>query len=480
MNFEFIRYIMGWLLNFQGGFLLVPCIVAMIYGEKSGYAFFVSSLISFVFGIICIRSKPKSKAFYAKEGFITVALGWIVFSISGALPFIISGEIPDIFNALFETISGYTTTGATILSNVEGLSKCLLFWRSFTHWIGGMGVLVFILSILPLAGGNNMHIMRAESPGPSVGKLVPRVRSTAMILYGIYAALTVAECILLLFGGMSFFDAINTALATAGTGGFGIRNSSMAEYSIYIQNVVAIFMVLFGVNFSIYFLLLVRKPKDALKSEELITYFAIILISTVVIGFNARDSFSSIWMALQQAFFQVGSIITTTGFSTVDFNLWPSLSKSIIVILMFVGACAGSTGGGIKVSRIIISWKNLKSEISSFVHPKRVKVIHLEGRKVGNEVLRSVNIYLVLYVLVFAVSMLLISLENGSFETNFTAVSATLNNIGPGLDGVGPMENFGTFNSFSKCVFMFDMLAGRLELIPMIVLFCPWIWKKKK
>ncbi len=269
MNFEFIRYIMGWLLNFQGGFLLVPCIVAMIYGEKSGYAFFVSSLISFVFGIICIRSKPKSKAFYAKEGFITVALGWIVFSISGALPFIISGEIPDIFNALFETISGYTTTGATILSNVEGLSKCLLFWRSFTHWIGGMGVLVFILSILPLAGGNNMHIMRAESPGPSVGKLVPRVRSTAMILYGIYAALTVAECILLLFGGMSFFDAINTALATAGTGGFGIRNSSMAEYSIYIQNVVAIFMVLFGVNFSIYFLLLVRKPKDALKVKNL-------------------------------------------------------------------------------------------------------------------------------------------------------------------------------------------------------------------
>ena len=480
MNFGFIIYIIGWLLNVQGGFLLVPCIVAMIYGEKSGFAFLISAIISFILGIICTRKKPQNRSFYAKEGFITVALGWIVFSISGALPFIISGEIPDVFNALFETISGYTTTGATILSDVESLSKSLLFWRSFTHWIGGMGVLVFILSILPLAGGNNMHLMRAESPGPSVGKLVPRVRSTAMILYGIYAALTVLECILLLLGGMSAFDAINTSLATAGTGGFGIRNTSMAEYSVYIQNVVAVFMVLFGVNFSIYFLLLVRKPKDALKSEELRTYLGIILISTVVIGFNIRDSFSSIWMALQQAFFQVGSIITTTGFSTLDFNMWPSLSKSILVILMFIGACAGSTGGGIKVSRIIISWKNLRNEISSFVHPKSIQVIRLEEKKVGSEVLRSVNVYLVLYVLIFAASVLLISLENGSFETNFTAVAATLNNIGPGLDGVGPMENFGTFSAFSKCVFMFDMLAGRLELIPMIILFSPWVWRNKK
>ena len=480
MNFGFITYIIGWILNFQGAFLLVPCIVAMIYNEKSGFAFLISSLISFVVGMLCTRKKIENRSFYAKEGFITVALGWIALSVSGALPFIISREIPDIFNALFESISGYTTTGATILSDVESLSKCLLFWRSFTHWIGGMGVLAFVLCILPLAGGNNMHLMRAESPGPSVGKLVPKIRSTATILYGIYTALTVIECILLLFGGMTLFDAITTSMATAGTGGFGIKNDSMASYSAYIQNVVAVFMVIFGVNFNIYFLLLIRKPKEILKSEELRTYLGIILVSTLIIGFNISSSFSSIWVAIQQAFFQVASIITTTGFSTVDFNHWPELSKLILVGIMFIGGCAGSTCGGIKISRFIIAWKNLKSEISSFVHPKRVQSIRLEGRKIGNDIVKSVNTYFVLYFLIFAVSVLLISIENGSFETNFTAISATLNNIGPGLDGVGPMENFGVFNPFSKCVFMFGMLAGRLELIPMIILFSPWIWKNNR
>ena len=480
MNFGFITYIIGWILNFQGAFLLVPCIVAMIYNEKSGFAFLISSLISFVVGMLCTRKKIENRSFYAKEGFITVALGWIALSVSGALPFIISREIPDIFNALFESISGYTTTGATILSDVESLSKCLLFWRSFTHWIGGMGVLAFVLCILPLAGGNNMHLMRAESPGPSVGKLVPKIRSTATILYGIYTALTVIECILLLFGGMTLFDAITTSMATAGTGGFGIKNDSMASYSAYIQNVVAVFMVIFGVNFNIYFLLLIRKPKEILKSEELRTYLGIILVSTLIIGFNISSSFSSIWVAIQQAFFQVASIITTTGFSTVDFNHWPELSKLILVGIMFIGGCAGSTCGGIKISRFIIAWKNLKSEISSFVHPKRVQSIRLEGRKIGNDIVKSVNTYFVLYFLIFAVSVLLISIENGSLETNFTAISATLNNIGPGLDGVGPMENFGVFNPFSKCVFMFGMLAGRLELIPMIILFSPWIWKNNR
>ena len=480
MNFGFITYIIGWILNFQGAFLLVPCIVAMIYNEKSGFAFLISSLISFAIGMLCTRKKIENRSFYAKEGFITVALGWIALSISGALPFIISGEIPDIFNALFESISGYTTTGATILSDVESLSKCLLFWRSFTHWIGGMGVLAFVLCILPLAGGNNMHLMRAESPGPSVGKLVPKIRSTATILYGIYTALTVIECILLLFGGMTLFDAITTSMATAGTGGFGIKNDSIASYSAYIQNVVAIFMVIFGINFNIYFLLLIRKPKEILQSEELRTYLGIILISTLIIGFNISSSFSSIWIAIQQAFFQVASIITTTGFSTVDFNHWPELSKFILVGIMFIGGCAGSTCGGIKVSRFIIAWKNLKNEISSFVHPKRVQSIRLEGRKIGNDIVKSVNTYFILYLLIFAVSVLLISIENGSFETNFTAVAATLNNIGPGLDGVGPMENFAGFNPFSKCVFMFGMLAGRLELIPMIILFSPWIWKNNR
>ena len=480
MNFGFITYIIGWILNFQGAFLLVPCIVAMIYNEKSGFAFLISSLISFAVGMLCTRKKIENRSFYAKEGFITVALGWIALSISGALPFIISGEIPDIFNALFESISGYTTTGATILSDVESLSKCILFWRSFTHWIGGMGVLAFVLCILPLAGGNNMHLMRAESPGPSVGKLVPKIRSTATILYGIYTALTVIECILLLLGGMTLFDAITTSMATAGTGGFGIKNDSMASYSAYIQNVVAVFMVIFGINFNIYFLLLIRKPKEILQSEELRAYLGIILISTLIIGFNISSSFSSIWIAIQQAFFQVASIITTTGFSTVDFNHWPELSKLILVGIMFIGGCAGSTCGGIKISRFIIAWKNLKSEISSFVHPKRVQSIRLEGRKIGNDIVKSVNTYFVLYFLIFAVSVLLISIENGSFETNFTSIAATLNNIGPGLDGVGPMENFGVFNPFSKCVFMFGMLAGRLELIPMIILFSPWIWKNNR
>ena len=276
MNFGFITYIIGWILKFQGAFLLVPCIVSMIYKEKSGFAFVISAIISFTIGMLCTRKKPQNRSFYAKEGFISVALGWIVLSISGSLPFIISGEIPNIYNALFETISGYTTTGATILSDVESLSKCILFWRSFTHWVGGMGVLVFVLCILPLADGNNMHLMRAESPGPSVGKLVPRVRSTAMILYGIYIALTVIQCILLLFGKMSLFDAITTSLGTAGTGGFGIKNDSIASYSVYIQNVVAVFMVIFGVNFNIYFLLLVRKPKEVLQSEELRTYLGIV------------------------------------------------------------------------------------------------------------------------------------------------------------------------------------------------------------
>ena len=480
MNFGFITYIIGWILNFQGLFLLVPCIVSMAYNEKSGFAFVISSLISLTVGMLFTRKKPTNKSFYAKEGFITVALGWIALSVSGALPFLISGEIPNVFNALFESISGYTTTGATILSDVESLSKGILFWRSFTHWIGGMGVLVFVLCILPLADGNNMHLMRAESPGPSVGKLVPKMRSTAMILYGIYAALTVVEGILLLFGGMSLFDAVTTSLATAGTGGFGIKNNSMADYSMYIQNVVAVFMFIFGVNFNIYFLMLVRKPKEILQSEELKTYLGIVLVATVVIALNISGSLSSIWVALQQAFFQVTSIITTTGFSTVDFNHWPELSKFILVGLMFMGGCAGSTSGGIKISRIIIAWKNLKNEISSFVHPKRVQVIRLEGRKVGNDVVKSVNAYFVLYALLFIGSMFLICIENGSFETNFTAIAATLNNVGPGLAGVGPMENFGGFSPLSKCVFMFGMLAGRLELIPMIILFSPWIWKNKR
>lgn len=480
MNYRFIAYVLGWILNVQGIFLLVPSLVALCYKEESGFAFLIAAGISLGIGAALTIRKPRNKNFYAKDGFLTVALGWVVLSVSGALPFIISDEIPFVIDALFETISGYTTTGATILSDVEALSKCMLFWRCFTHFIGGMGILVFVLCILPLAGGNNMHLMRAESPGPSVGKLVPRVRYTALILYGIYTALTVLECVLLLLGGMSFFDAICTSFATAGTGGFGIKNSSVADYSIYIQNVVAVFMVIFGVNFSVYFLILVKKPIDALKSEELRAYLLVVLASTIMIGINIRGHFSSIWLALQQAFFQVASIITTTGFATTDFNLWPTFSKTILVGIMFCGACAGSTGGGIKVSRIVIALKNMKNSVEAFVHPKSIRIIRMDGKKVSSDVVRSVNTYIVLFLLLFVLSVLLISLEGYSFETCFTSVTATINNIGPGLDGVGPMENFGKFNPFSKCVFMFDMLAGRLELIPMVILFTPWLWKKNR
>lgn len=480
MNYRFIAYVLGWILNVQGIFLLVPSLVALCYKEESGFAFLIAAGISLGIGAALTIRKPRNKNFYAKDGFLTVALGWVVLSVSGALPFIISDEIPFVIDALFETISGYTTTGATILSDVEALSKCMLFWRCFTHFIGGMGILVFVLCILPLAGGNNMHLMRAESPGPSVGKLVPRVRYTALILYGIYTALTVLECVLLLLGGMSFFDAICTSFATAGTGGFGIKNSSVADYSIYIQNVVAVFMVIFGVNFSVYFLILVKKPIDALKSEELRAYLLVVLASTIMVGINIRGHFSSIWLALQQAFFQVASIITTTGFATTDFNLWPTFSKTILVGIMFCGACAGSTGGGIKVSRIVIALKNMKNSVEAFVHPKSIRIIRMDGKKVSSDVVRSVNTYIVLFLLLFVLSVLLISLEGYSFETCFTSVTATINNIGPGLDGVGPMENFGKFNPFSKCVFMFDMLAGRLELIPMVILFTPWLWKKNR
>lgn len=478
MNIRFIVYILGWILNFQGLFLLVPSVLSVFLKERVGYAYLISSLICLLVGFVLTRWKPKSKSFYAKEGFVTVAIGWIVLSISGALPFLISGEIPSIFNALFETISGYTTTGATILTDVEAMSRCGLFWRAFTHWIGGMGVLVFVLSIVPLAGGNNMHMMRAESTGPSVGKLVPRVKTTAFILYAIYTALTLLECILLLFAGMNLFDAVTTSFSTAGTGGFGNLNTSMASYSMAIQNIVGIFMVLFGVNFSVYFLILVKKPKQAFMCEEARIYFAIIFVATLVIGIDIRENFSSIWVAFQQAFFQVGSVITTTGFATCDYNLWPTFSRTILIFIMFVGACAGSTGGGIKVSRIVIALKNVKNEIGTFIHPKSIRNIRFEGKKVNSDIVCSINTYLVIYMIIYIVSWIIISLENYSFETTFTSVAAMLNNVGPGLDAVGPVENFSQFNPLSKCVMMFDMLAGRLELMPMLILFTPSIWKK--
>ena len=478
MNYSIIRYIICRVLEFQALFLSLPCIVALIYREQAGWAYFIVMMACFLVGWIGKKWKPASNVFFAKEGFVAVSLSWIVLSITGALPFWLSGEIPSYTDAMFETISGLTTTGSSILSDVEALSYCNLFWRSFTHWIGGMGVLVLILAILPLAGGYNMHLMRAESPGPSVGKLVPRVRHTARILYGIYIVMTVILIVILLCTGMNLFDATAHAFGTAGTGGFGIVNSSLADYSVPSQAVITIFMILFGINFNVYYFFLIKKPKDAFKHEEMRYYLLIIFAAIGLITWNVRDMFDSLFDAFHHAAFQVASIITTTGFATTDFNLWPSFSKTILVLLMFVGACAGSTGGGIKVSRVVILFRMVKNEISHMIHPKRVIHVRFENRVIPKEVWRSVQVFLISYVVIFAVSVLAISLCNFDFTTNFTAVAATLNNIGPGLNAVGPTGNFGVFSAPAKWVLMFDMLAGRLEIFPMLVLMAPSTWKR--
>lgn len=479
MNSSIIRYILGHVLKFEALFLVLPCFTALIYKEIEGIAFAIILVLCFILGSICTHTKPKNTVFYAKEGFVTVALSWIILSVMGALPFVINEEIPSFTDALFEIISGFTTTGASILSDVEALSHCSLIWRSFSHWIGGMGVLVFILAILPLAGGgHSMHLLRAESPGPSVGKLVPRLRSTAKILYGIYFFMTVIELIILLIAKMPLFDAICTSFGTAGTGGFGIRNDSMAGYSSTIQIIVTVFMILFGVNFNVYYLFLIKKPKEALKCEELRYYLGIIAFAGLFITINIRGYFPSIFEAFRHALFQVGSIITTTGFATEDFNIWPQASKTILVILMFVGACAGSTGGGIKVSRFALLLKTVGKELSHLIHPRSIKIIKFEGKKVEHDVIRSVNVFLITYVMIFAFSVLFICADGLDLTTNFTAVAATLNNIGPGLELVGPTQNFGLFSNFSKYILMFDMLAGRLELFPMLILFAPATWKK--
>ncbi|WP_343208112.1 TrkH family potassium uptake protein [Anaerolentibacter hominis] len=478
MNYSMISYVIGWILNFEAGFMILPCITAAVYREAQGWTFVAAMIICLLIGIPLTLRKPKNKVFYIREGFVTVAMSWIVISIMGAVPFVLSGSIPNVIDALFETVSGFTTTGASILSDVEALPYCMLFWRSFTHWIGGMGILVFVLSILPLSGGYHMNLMKAESPGPSVSKLVPKVQTTAKILYGIYIAMTVLEIILLLCGGMPLFDALTTSFGTAGTGGFGIKNDSMAGYSAYLQNIVTLFMILFGVNFNVYFLILMRKGKQAVKSEELRYYLGIIGVTIAVIAINIRNVFPTFLECIQHAAFQVASIITTTGFATTDFNIWPQVSKTILVMLMFVGACAGSTGGGIKVSRFVVLLKTVKKELYQFVHPRSVRKVAMDGKPVEHEVVRSINVFLITYVMVFSFSVLLIGLDNHDLTTNFTAVAATLNNIGPGLELVGPTQNFSIFSGGAKLVLIFDMLAGRLELFPLLLMFVPRVWKK--
>ncbi len=478
MNYSIISYILGWVLTIESIFMFIPCIVAAIYREKEGFAFLIVALLCLAIGLLRIRKKTKSQFFYAKEGFVTVALSWIIMSIFGALPFVINRDIPSFTDALFETISGFTTTGASILSDVEALSHCSLFWRSFTHWIGGMGVFVFLLAILPLTGGYNMHLMRAESPGPSVGKFVPKVRETAKILYAIYIVMTLVEIILLLSAGMPLFDSLTVSFGTAGTGGFGIKNTSIADYNMVIQAIISIFMILFGVNFGAYFLLLGNNKKDAFKLEEVHWYLTIIAGAVAIITINTKDMFHNLFTAFHHALFQVASVITTTGYSTTDFDLWPQLSRAVLVIVMFIGACAGSTGGGIKVSRIIILVKSVKQELGYFIHPRSVKVIKMDNKPLSANSIRGVNAFFVTYTLIFVASLLIITFDNFDLVTNFTAVTATLNNIGPGLKLVGPTGNFGIFSPVAKYILMFDMLAGRLELYPILLLFTPSVWKK--
>ena len=478
MNYRVISYILGWVLAIEGLFLAVSAAVGGMYGERAALSFLYAALICAALGLPAILKKPRRMAFFMKEGFVTVALCWIVLSIFGALPFVFSGEIPRFTDALFETVSGFTTTGASVVPDVEVLSHCTLFWRSFTHWIGGMGVLVFLLAILPLAGGSQMYLMQAESPGPSVGKLVPKTRHTALILYALYILLSIVEFILLLGGGMTVFDAVTTTFGTAGTGGFGIRNSSMADFSPYVQWVVAVFMMLFGINFNLYFLVLIGRGRQALKSEELRTYLGVIAAATLLIVLNTRAAGVRLGETVRHAFFQVSSIITTTGFATCDFDLWPSLSKCVLVLLMLVGACAGSTGGGIKISRVLILIKRAGEELHKFIFPNSVTKIRLEKKILDREVVHTTSAFLIVYVFIFAISTLLVSAEGHDLETCFTAVAATFNNIGPGLSGVGPTRNFDFFSDFTKYVLIFDMLAGRLELFPMLILFSPRTWLK--
>ena len=479
MNYSMIFFIIGWVFIIEAALMAPSALVAVLYPERSIWAFAAAIGLCLLLGVPLVRKQPANKVFYAKEGCVTVALSWIVMSLMGALPFVFSGVIPSIVDAMFETVSGFTTTGASILKDVEVLPRCMLFWRSFTHWIGGMGVLVFLLCLLPMSGGGySMNLMKAESPGPSVSKLVPKVRSTAKLLYGLYVALSLLELALLLLGSMPLFDALCTTFGTAGTGGFGIKNSSIGEYSAYIQSIVTIFMILFGINFNVYFLLYMRKPKEALRCEEAGWYLAIIAVSTLIITVFIRNSFPDLVTAFRHAAFQVGSIITTTGFSTVDFNVWPAVPRAILVLLMFIGACAGSTGGGIKVSRIVLLFRTMTREIGQIIHPHMVKKLKFEGRVVGQEVLRSVNAFMVAYVLIFAVSTLFVCLDGFDLVTSFTAVAATLNNIGPGLEMVGPIGNFSCFSDLSKIVLIFDMLAGRLEIFPLLVLFFRDTWKK--
>ncbi|MDO4531532.1 MAG: TrkH family potassium uptake protein [Bacillota bacterium] len=480
MNYKMIAYVLGSLLRIEGLLLLIPTVLSFGYGEKPAQkAFLITVAACMICGTLIRHREPENKSIYGREGFVVVALSWIVMSLFGSLPFYLSGTIHGFINCFFETVSGFTTTGASILTEIEGLPMSILFWRSFTHWIGGMGILVFMLAILPMGDERSMYMMKAEAPGPMVSKLVPKVKSTAKLLYTIYIVLTLIEMVLLLLGGMPLFDSVVNAFSTAGTGGFAILNSSIAGYdNAYFEYVITVFMLLFGVNFNLYYLLILRDFKNIWKNEELRYYLAIIVISVVLITGNILSLYPTFESAFRHAIFQVAAIITTTGFATANFDLWPEFSKTLIFCLTVLGACAGSTGGGLKVSRLIILLKLAYREIRHIVHPRSVNLIKLDGYKVEEDVIRGVTGYLVVYLVLLLGSFILVSFDNHDFTTSLTSVVTCLGNVGPGLGMVGPVENFSFFSGFSKLVLCFDMLLGRLEIFPIVMLFAPSIWRK--
>ena len=483
MNYKMIGRIGALFLTVEGVFMLPALLIALLDGDgRTALAFAVSIVLIALAAIpLLVLTRKHSGGFYAKEGLVSVGLGWIVLSLFGGLPFFLSGEIPHFVDALFEIVSGFTTTGASVVADVESLSRGILYWRSFSHWLGGMGVLVFLLAVAPVGGKNEgftMHLLRAESPGPNVGKLVPKMRRTAAILYLIYVLLTVIDFLLLVAGRMPVFDAVCTAFGTAGTGGFGIKADSMGSYSPYLQNVTTVFMLLFGVNFSCYYMILLGQVRSVWRDEEFRFYWCMVLVSGLLIMLNIRDLYDSIPTALRHAFFQVGSITTTTGFATTDFDLWPTFSRSVLLILMAIGASAGSTGGGFKCSRLLLIFKTLKRNIRQMMHPNSVQVIRMNGQPVDERVIANTNAYLGAYVVILAVSFLIVSLDHVSTTTAFSATLSCFNNIGPGLDQVGPAASYADLSILSKLVLTLDMLAGRLEIFPILILFGRETWKR--
>lgn len=480
MNYKFVFNVLGKILVLEAILLCVPLILSLAYGEDIYLAYVIPIACLLAAGIPSFIFKPKDTSIYAREGFVLVAFSWVIMSLIGALPFVISKAIPNYIDALFETVSGFTTTGSTVLADVESLPKSILFWRSFTHWIGGMGVLVFVLAILPDDNKGSMHVFRAESTGPTVGKLVSKMRVTARILYAIYIVMTMVEVVCLLCGKMPVFDSFVNAFSTAGTGGFAIKNSSIAAYdSVYIEMVIAVFMMLFGVSFNIYYLILIGNFAKVFKSEELRVYLGIMLTATIIIAVNILTVYGNFGQAVRYSFFQVSSIMASTGFATADYETWPALSQAVIMFLMVVGACAGSTGGGIKVARLVILSKSGVAGVRKLVKPRTIVATKFEGETLSDDTINNVRLFFVFFVGMLIMSTLLVSVDGyGSLLSNFSASLACINNIGPGFDMVGPSGNFGGYSAFSKLIFCFDMLAGRLEIFPIITLFSSATWRR--